>query len=637
MARRRYYRRARRSQKPRRRKNKQRTEAPAQEASAEPQTPKVPSGPKVIEIPESISVRDLAEAMDLSLIDVIKHLMQEGIMANINQQLEYEIAVMVAEDLGFEVKSETLPEPEEAEKLAEAKPKRVYTEDELKRLKPRPPVVTVMGHVDHGKTKLLDAIRETKVAEGEAGGITQRIGAYQVEKQGRKITFLDTPGHEAFTAMRARGAQATDIAVLVVAADDGVMPQTLEAIAHARAAQVPIIIAINKIDKANANIELVKRQLSEAGLIVEDWGGDVISVDVSALMHVGIEDLLDMILLVADVADLKALSDVPAKGVVIEASLDRAKGPTATVLVQEGTLHVGDILVVGGVSGHVRAMFDDKMKRIRTARPSTPVMVLGLPELPAAGDTFEVVPDEKTARARIAKYTGETETKATVRARPLTLDEVYDQVQAGEAKELNLILKTAVQGSIEPIVNSVEKLATEKVGVKFLHTGTGNVTEGDVMLAAASQAIIIGFDVTVPPGAARMAEAEGVSIRLYDIIYTLIDDIDKALEGLLEPEYREVVIGHARVLTTFKIPRLGIIAGAQIADGKATRNSSGRVLRNGDVLHEGKVGSLKRFTEDVREVTVGMEFGVGLAGFEDYKAGDMIAFYTTELVSPIGA
>lgn len=591
--------------------------------------------PKVIEIPASISVRDLAGLMNLSLIDLIKHLMHEGIMANINQQLDYEIAAMVTEDLGFEVKAKTPPEPEVIEEIEEEKPKRTYTEEELKRLVSRPPVVTIMGHVDHGKTKLLDAIRETRVAEGEAGGITQHIGAYQVEKQGRKITFLDTPGHEAFTAMRARGAKVTDIAVLVVAADDGVMPQTREAIDHARAAQVPIIVAINKIDKANANPDFVKQQLSDIGLVVEDWGGDVIAVEVSALLKVGIDTLLDMILLVADLADLKALPDVAARGVVIEASLDRTMGPMATVLVQEGTLRLGDVIVIGRIFGRVRAMFDDKMQRVTQAPPSMPVAILGLPDLPQAGDAFQVVADEKSARAMVAELTAEAEPGARP-AKALTLDEIYAQIQAGTTKELNLILKTDAQGSIEPIVNSIEKLGTDEVGVKILHSGTGDVTESDVMLAAASKAIIIGFHVGVTPGAARLAETEGVSIRIYEIIYDLVGDIDKALKGLLEPEYKEVSLGRARVLTTFRIPRVGTIAGAQVTDGKAARNASVRLIRDGRVLYDGRVASLKRFTEDVREVSVGLEFGIGLVGHEDFQEGDVLEFYTQERVSPAG-
>ena len=576
--------------------------------------------------------------MKLSLIDVIKHLMKEGIMANINQQIDYEIAAMVAEDMGFQVKAAAKAEPEKPA-VKEENPaetvttKRIYSEEEQKYLVLRPPVVTIMGHVDHGKTKLLDAIRETNVAAGEAGGITQRIGAYQVEKQGRKITFLDTPGHEAFTAMRARGAKVTDIAVLVVAADDGVMPQTLEAINHARAAHVPILIAINKIDKETANPERVKQQLSDAGLVVEDWGGDVISVQVSAKTKIGIDTLLDMILLVADMAELKALPNAPAKGTVVEASVDATKGPTATVLVQEGTLQVGDSVVIGGIHGKVRAMFNDKMQRIRTVPPATPAVILGLSDVPEAGMIFEVVADEKAARALAKEHAAQKEEGATKRVQPLTLDEIYAQILAGAAKELALVLKTDVQGSIEPIVNSLEKLSTEAVKINIIHKGAGNISENDVMLAVASKAIIIGFDVAVTPPAAKMAETEGISIRLYDIIYKLIEDVDKALKGMLEPEYKDVVTGHGRVVATFKIPRVGTIAGVQISDGKATRNALIRVKRGEDKVHEGKIGSLRRYTEDVREVSAGMECGIGVDGFDKFQVGDILEFYTKEQVA----
>ena len=618
--------------------------AAAAVVTKEPDLPKAPPPPpptQVLEIPETISVRDLAGLMKLSLIDVIKHLMKEGIMANINQQIDYEIAAMVAEDMGFQVKAAVKPEPEKPEvkeeKPAEVTtPKRVYTEEEQKHLVLKPPVVTIMGHVDHGKTKLLDAIRETNVAAGEAGGITQRIGAYQVEKQGRKITFLDTPGHEAFTAMRARGAKVTDLAVLVVAADDGVMPQTLEAISHARAAHVPIVVAINKIDKESANPERVKQQLSDAGLVVEDWGGDVISVEVSAKTKTGIDTLLDMILLVADMAELKALSDVPAKGTVIEASVDPTKGPTATVLVQEGTLKVSDSLVIGNIYGKVRAMFNDKMQRIKTAPPATPAVILGLSDMPEAGMAFEVAAEEKTARALAEQRAAKKEEETAKRVQPLTLDEIYAQIKAGTVKELGLVLKTDVQGSIEPIVNSLEKLSSEEVRVNIIHKGTGNINESDVMLAVASKAIIIGFDVSVSPPAARMAETEGVSVRLYDIIYRLIDDVDKALKGMLEPEYKEVIIGHGQVIATFRIPRVGVVAGVQVSDGKAARNAFVRVRRGEEKIHEGKVASLKRYTEDAREVNAGMECGIGLEGFEKFQVGDILEFYTKEQVAPAG-
>ena len=579
-------------------------------------------------------MRELADLMNTSLIDVIKHLMGEGIMANINQQLDRDIATMIAEDMGFVIKTEAPPEPDEKVEEMTAAPKRIYTAEERDRLADRPPVVTVMGHVDHGKTALLDAIRETNVAGGEAGGITQRIGAYQVTKQGRKITFLDTPGHEAFTAMRARGAQATDIAVLVVAADDGVMPQTLEAISHAKAARVPIIVAINKIDKSNANPEVVKQQLSDAGLLIEDWGGDVIAVQVSALQKQGIDALLDMILLVADMTELKALPDVPAEGTVIDSRTDRAMGVVATVLVHEGTLHVGDSIVAGGIAGRVRAMFNDRMERIDEALPASPAVIMGLPDPPAAGDKFHTAEDNKTARAEAAAFQVGQQESGSGPAKATTLDEIYAQIQAGSTKELNLIIKTDIQGSIEPIVNSLEKLGREEAKVNILHAGTGNVSENDINLASASGAIIIGFDVDVAPGATRLAETEGVSIRQYKIIYKLIEDIDLALKGMLEPEYREVIVGRARVLTTFNVPRVGTIAGAQITDGKGMRSATARVLRNGKKLSEGRLSSLKRFTDDVREVTIGMEFGIGLADYGDFQEGDIIEFVTRERVSP---
>ncbi len=615
------------------------TPAPRESTPAAARPAPKPAVPKEIDIPATITVRELAESMNLSLIDVIKHLMAEGIMANINQQLDHDIAAMIAEDMGFEVKQQEEAEPvEAAEPAASTKaPKRVYTEDEKQRLAERPPVVTVMGHVDHGKTALLDAIRETDVASGEAGGITQRMGAYQVEKQGRKITFIDTPGHEAFTAMRARGAKATDIAVLVVAADDGVMPQTIEAINHAKAAQVPIIVAINKMDRPDANPDLVKQQLSDQGLVVEDWGGDVIAVPVSARMRTGIDTLLDMILLVADLGELKALPDAPAKGTVIDARLDRTQGVLATLLIDEGTLRLGDSLIVGAIPGKVRAMFDYRMQRIQEGGPATPVIVLGLPEAPGAGDRFEVVADDRTARSLAAERAEASQDAHAGAAKATTLDEVFAQIKAGEAKELNVILKTDVQGSIEPIVNSLDKLSTEKVQLKILHVGTGDVTENDVMLAKASEAMVVGFDVSIPAIAAKLAEVEGVTIRLYNIIYNLVEDMEKALKGMLDPEYHDVVLGRARVLTTFHIPKVGTIAGAQMTEGKALRNATVRVRRASTVLHEGRISSLKRYTEDVREVGTGLEFGIGLGNFEDLQEGDTLEFSTKELVTADGS
>jgi len=567
-------------------------------------------------------------------IDIIKELMKNGVMANINQQIDYDTAAIVAEDMGYTVEHEKVPEPE-VTTPAEVEVRRAgYTEEEYARLPTRPPVVVVMGHVDHGKTSLLDAIRQTNVVAGEVGGITQHIGAYQVEKQGKLITFLDTPGHEAFTAMRARGAKVTDVAILVVAADDGVMPQTLEAIDHARAANVPIIVALNKIDKDNANPELVKQQLAEAGLVVEDYGGNVICVPVSARQKIGIENLLEMVLLVAEMADLRANPDRPARGTVIEGRLDKTRGPMATLLVQDGTLKAGDYLVIGGIAGRVRAMFDDKGLRIEAAPPASPAAVLGLPDVPEAGSSFVVVEDERTARAMANEYALEHKSSADqTPARPMTLEEIYARAAEGQTKELNLILKADVQGSIEPIESSLTRLGDENLKVRLLLKGTGNITESDVSLAIASNAIVIGFSVQVDPAAARLAEANGVDVRVYDIIYRLTEDIDKALKGLLEPVYQDVTIGHAEVRATFHIPKIGTIAGAMVTDGTIARNARVRVLRDGKVLYDGRVASLRRFTEDVREVATGYECGIGVEGFEAFQAGDVLEFYRKERVS----
>jgi len=598
----------------------------AVKAAAEEST----STSKVITLPSSITVRDLSKLLNASPINIIRELMKNGVMANINQLIDFDTAAIVAADMGFEVEEERPPEQAEEAPAAPLRKRREYTAEELAKLVPRPPVVTIMGHVDHGKTSLLDIIRQTNVVASEAGGITQQIGAYQVEVQGKKITFLDTPGHEAFTAMRARGALVTDIAVLVVAADDGVQPQTLEAIDHARAAQVPIIVALNKIDKSNANPEAVKKQLSEAGLLVEDYGGDVICVPVSAKQKIGLENLLEMILLVAEMADLKANPEAPASGTVIEARLDKTKGPLATLLVEDGTLHVGDYLVVGAIAGRVRAMFNDKGERIKSAPPATPVAVLGLSEVPTAGDAFEVVEDERTARALAAAEAAKRQETVTQQRKAPSLDEFFAQAQAGQIKELNIILKADMQGSIEPIVNSVEKLGDEQLRVKFLHTGTGNINESDIMLAVASKAIVVGFNVQIDAAASRMAATEGVDVRLYTIIYKLIDDIDKALKGLLEPVYKEVTIGHAEVKAVFRLPHKKKVAGCLVTDGIAARNALVRVRRDDQVLFDGAVASLRRFKEDVREVSTGMECGVSLDGFDDFEVGDTLEFYRKE-------
>jgi translation initiation factor IF-2 len=587
---------------------------------------------KTIEIPEVITIRDMAELMQVSPIDVIKQLMGLGIMANINQQIDFETAVIVGEEMGFTLQLETPFVPEEEEAAPRTLRQRLYEAEDPQDLKPRPPVVTVLGHVDHGKTKLLDAIRHTNVQEGEAGGITQRIGAYQVTVDGKKITFIDTPGHEAFTAMRARGAQVTDIAILVVAADDGVMPQTREAIDHARAAQVPIIVALNKIDLPTANPERVKQQLADQELIVDDWGGDVVCVEVSAKQRVNIEDLLENILLVAEVEELKANPNRAAVGTVIEGQVDRSRGALATLLVQTGTLCQGDVLLIGEIYGRVRAMHDDRGHRIKEAKPSHPVVVMGLPSVPAAGDTFQVIKDERTARAIATKRSAER-TDRTTQPMRLSLEELFERFQAGEIKEMNVILKADVQGSLEPIVDSLERLGDKDLKLKILRQDTGNINESDVMLGAASQAIIIGFNVTADTAARKAADAEGVDIRLYNIIYKLIEDMDKALKGLLEPEYQDVIIGHAEIRAVFKISRLGKVAGLYVTDGIVARNALVRVHRDGEILFDGQLASLKRFTEDIREVKAGFECGIGLEGFHDFEVGDILEFYRKEQVT----
>ncbi len=587
--------------------------------------------PRVIELPATLTVRELAQYLGVSPIDIIKRLMYNGIMATINQQIDYETAAIVASDLGFETVEERPPE-EAVQKDEGVSPlwARLYAGEDPANLRPRPPVVTVLGHVDHGKTSLLDAIRKTNVAEGEIGGITQHIGAYQVEHNGRLITFLDTPGHEAFTAMRARGAQTTDIAILVVAADDGVMPQTIEALNHARAARVPIIVALNKMDKPGAQPERVKRQLSDLGLVPDEWGGDTLVIPVSAKKRTGIEDLLEAILLVADSQNIRANPNRPAVGTVLEAKLDRAKGPTATVLVQNGTLRVGDAIVAGTAYGRVRRMIDSNGKPVREAPPSTPVQVLGLSGVPEAGDLFEVVADEKAARALATRRLEEKQAREARAARALTLDDLSRSIRQGQAKELNLILKADVQGSIEPIVTSLNRLSTDQVRVNIIHAAAGAVTESDVNLAIASRAIIIGFQVPVDPAARRLAENEGVDIRLYDIIYELVDEVELALRGLLEPTYVERVIGKAEVRATFDIPKVGRVAGCYVLEGEIRRNSRARVYRQGELKFDGPVASLKRFAKDVREVRAGYECGLGLEGFHDFVVGDIIEFYVKE-------
>ncbi len=585
-----------------------------------------------IEIPEFITVRELANNLQVSPIDVIKELMNNGIMANINQQLDFDTAAIIAEEFGFEARPpiEEIVEQEQEEELTLMA--RILAEEKPQDLAPRPPVVTLLGHVDHGKTSLLDTIRSTNVQLGEVGGITQHIGAYQISYSDKKITFLDTPGHEAFTAMRARGAQGADIAILVVAADDGVMPQTKEAIAHAKAAHVPIIIALNKVDLESANQDRVKQQLSDEGLTPEDWGGETICVPVSAKTHVGVEDILESILLVAEVSDFKANPNRAALGVVIESEMSKTRGPTATFLVQNGTLSAGDAVVVGEEYGRVRAMFDFQGNRLDSAGPSTPVQVLGMSGVPAAGDRFRVVEDERTARL-IAQSRIARRTEMSSAGPEITLEQLFARFQSGETKDLNIIVKADVQGSLEPIVNSVEELSNDEINVNVIHQGTGNISESDIMLAIASQAIVIGFNVNADTAARRQAEAEGIEIRYYNIIYSIIDDVQKALKGMLAPVYQDVVTGHAQVRAVFRISRVGNIAGCYITDGVVTRNGYARLLRDQKTLFEGRLSSLKRFQEDVREARAGFECGIGLDGFNDLKEGDVIQAYRKERVS----
>ena len=596
-----------------------------------------PPLPTAIELPEVMSVRDLARALRANPIDVIKELMANGIVASINQTIDYDTAEIVAGELGFQTRPLEAAAPEEPEDTFEVSGTlwdKLIKHEPPESLRPRPPVVTVLGHVDHGKTTLLDAIRQANVVSGEYGGITQHIGAYQVERDGRKITYLDTPGHEAFTAMRARGAQVTDLAVLVVAADDGLMPQTREAIDHARAADVPILVALNKMDRPTAQPDRIKQQLADINLTVEEWGGDVICVQVSALQNQGIDELLESILVLTELAELRSNPDRPVVGTVIEGQLDRQRGPTATLLVQGGTLRVGDALLVGAISGRVRAMLDYRGNPVSEAPPAMPVLVMGLSEVPKAGDIFRQVESEREARA-LAEDAAERQRLAIERPSApviVSLEDIFSHLQAGEVQELNLVLKADVQGSMEPIVNSLERLGNEDQEVRILHQGIGRITESDIMLASASNAIVIGFHVDVDEAARRTASQERVDIRLYNIIYKLIEDVDKALRGMLEPVYEKVVSGHAEVREVFRIKRRGNVAGSYMTDGVAARNSWVRVLRNGEELFDGQLDSLKRFQEDVPEVRSGFECGIGVSGFDDFEAGDILEFYREERV-----
>jgi translation initiation factor IF-2 len=588
---------------------------------------------KTIELPAAITVRELALAIETSPIEVIKTLMANGVMANINQQIDFDTAAIVAAEMGYEASLET-PEIATEEETGEIPLwRRLIADENPGDLVNRPPVVTILGHVDHGKTTLLDAIRHTNVAGGEAGGITQHIGAYQVEHNGHLITFLDTPGHAAFTAMRARGAQGADIVVLVVAADDGVMPQTREASAHAKAAHVPIIVAMNKIDKANADPDRVKQQLAEIGLVPDEWDGDTIVVPISAKQQRGLDDLLEAIILVADNLNIKANPKGATIGTVIEAEIDRSRGVLASLLIQNGTLNVGDSVVAGMAHGRLRAMFDFRGRKIRKASPSTPVSVMGLNDVPQAGDLFQVFESEKEARAFVAERGQSKQQESAGQKSVISLEQLFERYQAGEIRELRLIIKADVQGSLEPIVSSLNEMSQGDIKINILHAETGNIGENDVMLAAASDAIVVGFNVQADAASRRLAEAEGVSIRLYDIIYRLTEDVEKALKGMLEPEEKETVIGHAEVRAVFHISKVGNIAGCRVTDGEIRRNARMRVFREDEKLFEGPISSLKHLQDDVREVRAGFECGIALKGFDDFQAGDMLESYTIEKVA----
>jgi len=581
---------------------------------------------KDLEIPDLITVQQLAAAMEVGAGQVIAQLIKMGTMATINQHIPSDVGSQVARRFGFN----TIVK-EAGEEVAEIVP----DSDPAGSLTARPPVVTVLGHVDHGKTSLLDAIRSTKVAAGEAGGITQRIGAYTVEYGDRKVTFIDTPGHEAFTEMRARGAKVTDVAILVVAADDGVMPQTVEAMNHARAAGVPIVVAVNKVDKPNANVDRVKQQLSELGLTPEDWGGQTQFIPVSAKQKTGIDELLEMVLLNADLAELKANKNRRAQGVIIEAQLDRSRGAVATVLVKNGTLRVGDVVVVGSTWGRVRALFDDKLKHIKRAGPSIPAEIMGLSDVPAAGDTLEVVSDERDARELAAKRSQrKRDIRMATTKRTITLDGFRAQAKEGGQRDLNLIIKADAQGSAEALRTQLDGLVNEEVRTRVIHTGVGGINESDVMLASASSAIIIGFNIRPDATITRKAETEGVDMRLYDVIYNAIDEVKAAMTGMLKPQEREVVLGQAEVRQIFKVSKVGTIAGCYVKSGKIVRDAKVRLLRDNVKVYEGKLASLKRFKDDVREVQEGYECGMAIENFNDLKEGDVIEAFTMEQVAP---
>jgi translation initiation factor IF-2 len=582
-----------------------------------------------IELPANIVIRDLAQIVEKSPIEIIKKLMANGVMATINQSVDFDTAAVVVAEYGFEaVPVEVVESPKE--EVGEVPLwRKMIAGEEASLLKSRAPVVTILGHVDHGKTSLLDAIRQTDVAAGEAGGITQHIGAYQVEQKGRLITFLDTPGHAAFTSMRARGAQGADVVVLVVAADDGVMPQTKEAIAHAKAARVPIIVALNKVDKPNANPERVKQQLAEQELVPDDWGGQTLVVLVSAKQKQGIGDLLEAILLVADNTEIRANPGGKVIGTVIEAELDKTKGVVATLLIQKGTLQPGDTVVAGVAFGRIKAMTDFRGKPLKKAGPSTPVLVMGLSDMPAAGDLFAVAETDREAREIVTERVDAAKKKSQERKK-VSLEDLFTAYEKGEAKSLNLVLKADVQGSLEPILGELDKLGKGEININVLYAETGNIGENDVMLASASKAIILGFNVQAEVAARRLAEAEGVDVRLYDIIYRLTEDIEKALKGMLAPEFVERLLGKAQVLKVFPISKIGKIAGCRVLEGEIRRNGKIRMKRGSDIVFEGELSSLKHEKDDVREVRTGFECGVGLKNFHDIESGDILECYVLE-------
>ena len=591
-----------------------------------------------IELPGTITVKELAELLGVNPADIIRELIKSGIFATINQLVDRDTASLVAGELGYEVAETEAAHhaggtDETDGQVAEATKEVLFEEDDPSLLQPRAPIVTVMGHVDHGKTSLLDAIRTTEVAAGERGGITQHIGASEVVKDGKRVVFLDTPGHEAFTAMRARGARVTDIAVVVVAADDGVMPQTLEAISHAKAAKVPIIIALNKIDKPDANPDRVKTELTEAGIVVEEYGGDVPLVPVSAKTRVGLDELIEMILLVADLQELTANPKRSAIGTIVEAKLDKGRGPVATALVQTGTLKVGDIIVVGETFGRVRALENDMGKRVTKAGPSSAVVILGLSDVPQAGDILRVVDDEKEARTMVETRKAASAAKSGEGSGRATLEDLYSQIQAGQAKELRIILKADVSGSLGAITHALEQLDQDEIRLNVLLEGAGDITDNDIMLAAASDAIVVGFNTKITETARRAAEVEGVDVRLYDIIYKLTDDVEAALKGLLEPEIVEVVEGRAEVRQVIRVGKNTVIAGSFVTDGRIVRGGNARVWRSSKVIATDRIESLRRFRDDVREVQANYECGIGLANFHDIVEGDVIECFTSQSVS----